>query len=300
MYRSFQQKINIKLDDIVSYTRVPYSVFNDKGYLLCREGEPITTRLIGELSSCRLYRFAFADEINKASNVVSKISRETSNRLLRITKQFLDATINSNKPPIEAVYLAKDLIYKETMDKMLNIEHLGEMRINYNEYYLSHAINVALLSTAIALKMGYKADALNDLTLGALLHDIGMTRIQKDVVDKPAKLSPKEFNKIKRHPEIGYEIIKNEYFMNDKIALIALQHHERFNGTGYPNGLSGNETNFFAQIVSLADVYDAASSNKPYASAKAPTIIGKELVKISKSFNQDILSTLLYLIGYKE
>ncbi|NFG63514.1 HD-GYP domain-containing protein, partial [Clostridium botulinum] len=108
------------------------------------------------------------------------------------------------------------------------------------------------------------------LCSGALRHDRGKTFIDKDILLKPGKLTPEEFDVIKKHPERGYNFLSNLYNINSNSKLIILQHHERVDGLGYPFGLSENKINYMAKIVSIADVYDALTSDRPYKRAMYP------------------------------
>ena len=101
----------------------------------------------------------------------------------------------------------------------------------------SHAINVSILSTAIGITMELEEETISDLALGSLLHDIGKTKIPKEILDKPGKLTPEEFMVMINHSEFGYKIL-TDAGVPEYIAKAALEHHERANGGGYPRGLN--------------------------------------------------------------
>jgi HD-GYP domain-containing protein (c-di-GMP phosphodiesterase class II) len=112
--------------------------------------------------------------------------------------------------------------------------------------------------------MGYDEEKLKELGIGAMLHDVGKTRIPIEILNKPGGLTDEEFEIIKKHTNIGYEILKKSNMLSTYASYIALTHHERYDGKGYPLGLKGNEVHEFARIVSVADVYDAITSDRVY------------------------------------
>jgi putative nucleotidyltransferase with HDIG domain len=145
------------------------------------------------------------------------------------------------------------------------------LTIAIHEYYTyTHSVNVAAVGTLFAKELGFKDEDLKHFCAGILLHDIGKTRINTDILNKKGKLTKEEFEEVKRHPEMGVEILKetgngftDEYF-------IALQHHENYDGTGYPRGLKGDEILRCGKIARIIDVYDALTTDRPYAKAIRP------------------------------
>jgi len=129
----------------------------------------------------------------------------------------------------------------------------------------NHVIRMAKYSRVIAEQMGLSKDECDAIELAAPMHDIGKIGIPDEILRKPARLTHCEFEIMKTHTQIGYEILKDspsKYLQMG--AIIALSHHERFNGAGYPNKLGGQEIPLAARIVSVADAYDALTSERPY------------------------------------
>jgi putative nucleotidyltransferase with HDIG domain len=129
-----------------------------------------------------------------------------------------------------------------------------------------HSFNVSYLSARLAEHMGYNYKKIQTLTIGGLLHDIGKTKIQEDLLNKPGRLTNEEFAIIKKHTVIGTELIKN-FDGYQGIMPIILYHHERWDGTGY-QCLHGNEIPELAQIVTIADAFDAMTTSRPYQKTK--------------------------------
>jgi HD-GYP domain-containing protein (c-di-GMP phosphodiesterase class II) len=137
---------------------------------------------------------------------------------------------------------------------------LSEIR---DPYTAGHERRVAELGVAIGAELGFDAERQQGLRVAGLLHDIGKIGIPAEILSKPGKLSSVEFELVKTHASASYEIIKNVRFPWP-VAQVALQHHERMDGSGYPQGLKGNSILIEAQIMAVADVVEAMSSHRPY------------------------------------
>jgi len=124
--------------------------------------------------------------------------------------------------------------------------------------------------------MGLTEIEVNKLKVAGLLHDIGKIAIDEQILNKPGKLTGQEWDEIKRHPAIGYRILSSS-FETLELAECILSHHERWDGTGYPNGLKGELIPRLASIVSLADSYDAMTSERPYRKALSEDQIIEEI-----------------------
>ncbi|MBW7456947.1 HD-GYP domain-containing protein [Paenibacillus sepulcri] len=138
-------------------------------------------------------------------------------------------------------------------------------------YLFQHSVNVAILSGIMGLAKGYNRNQLEELGMGALLFDIGMTRLPKDLLNKTSPLTPEERVLMEKHTEDGFNIIRAQHDISLLSAHCAFQHHERYNGSGYPRGLKGDAIHEYAQIVALADVYDALTSPRPHRKRHTPT-----------------------------
>lgn len=141
----------------------------------------------------------------------------------------------------------------------------------YDDYTYNHSLGVSILAIAIGLELGLLTKDLYDLGFCALLHDIGKMAIPIEIISKPSKLTEEEFNIVKQHPEKGAAFFLQHDLVNDQIYQGVLTHHEKFDGTGYPNGLSGNDIPLFGRIISVADVYDALTSMRPYRKPSIPS-----------------------------
>jgi HD-GYP domain-containing protein (c-di-GMP phosphodiesterase class II) len=147
---------------------------------------------------------------------------------------------------------------------LLNIISTMETK---DEYTYKHSFAVAVISTMIGSWMELGTEELDDLMISAFLHDVGKLQIPEAVLNKKAPLTKEEYLELKKHPEYGYQMIRGSEGVSDKIAQVALQHHEREDGSGYPNGIKGSELGIWCKIVAVSDVFHAMISKRSYKPA---------------------------------
>ena len=163
-------------------------------------------------------------------------------------------------------------------------------------YTKGHSERVAKYSEMIARKMGYSDDDAKTLYIMALMHDVGKIGIPDAIINKPGALTDEEFKIVKSHPVIGADILK-EVDAFEKISEIALNHHERVDGKGYPNGLTGNEISDEVAIVSVADAYDAITSRRSYRDIMGQAEVRAEIKKgIGTQFKKQQAEAMLEII----
>lgn len=170
---------------------------------------------------------------------------------------------------------------------------------NTDAYLLEHSVNVCLLSLVTGIYLGYGKSELINLGLGSLLHDIGKMFIPDEILDKPSKLTEEEFELVKNHTSYGGEAGKKiEGLSNESIEII-LYHHERMDGKGYPFELAGEAIPVFARIASVADVFDAITSDRIYRdSIDAYTAVEFIIGESGTKFDREIVKVFLKLVGY--
>ena len=161
-----------------------------------------------------------------------------------------------------------DALLKKTRNPLHLLDMLQCMR-GYDDMTYTHSMNVALICNVIGNWLRMNEKDLKVLVTCGLLHDIGKLRVPNDIITKPGKLTVQEYEIVKKHPQYGYEMLKDKN-LDRRVKLAALQHHERFGGTGYPYGLMGSDIEYFSSIVAVADVYDAMTSNRCYRKGICP------------------------------
>ena len=165
-----------------------------------------------------------------------------------------------------------------------------------DRYTSGHSKRVATYSKMLAARMGKSEEEQEEIYSAGLLHDVGKIRIPEEVINKPGKLTDKEFELIKIHPVTGYHILKG-ISENKMIAQGAKFHHERYDGKGYPNGLQGENIPEIARIIAVADAYDAMASNRSYRNALPQEVVRSEIESgRGTQFDPDIARIMLELI----
>jgi len=182
-----------------------------------------------------------------------------SSSLLRIQDEQIEDVQEVSKSIVEDV-----LSNSNTLINLVDIK-------TADNYTYEHCVNVAVLSLVLGIEMGLNQKQLSDLCVGALLHDIGKAFTPTEILTKPDTLDDVEFNIIKKHPVDGYEYIKDDNNLASAVKVIVLEHHEKVDGTGYPRGLKGDQIHKLAKIISVVDVYDALTSDRPYRKAVSPS-----------------------------
>ncbi len=176
------------------------------------------------------------------------------------------------------------------------------LKIAIHEYHTyTHAVNVAAIGTLFAKKMGLEVDDLKHFCSGILLHDIGKTRISTDIINKKGKLTEDEFKEIKEHPELGIAILKETGNIFKGEYMTTIQHHENYDGTGYPYGLLKEEIHLCGKIARIIDVYDALTTNRSYAKAIRPFAALMEMKeKMLNCFDQEIFKEFICFLGHHD
>lgn len=247
-------------------------LFDSKGTLLLKRG-----LLINE---------SIRERLTKREVYVMHCDRDLS---LKHIKEFPKDTYIKLVGSLWSIYHEAKLIETEQIEKTLDLVNVileelqtQDVYFNFNTGWLYleefklhdhwtfvHTVNVALLSALTGMRLGYREKRLKELTLGALLHDLGKLHIPSEILNKPGSLTDEEFTHIKQHPLLGEIMIKNTHALHNVLATIK-EHHERWNGKGYPYGLRGNDIHMDAQIVAVADVYEALTADRPYRKGLPP------------------------------
>lgn len=164
-------------------------------------------------------------------------------------------------------------IFKQLQDKMSDLNALINNIVFYGsgaDSIYRHSINVAVLCNLLGRWLGLEDKKLLLLTYSGLLHDIGKTQIDLKILSTTNPLSDEELKKIKSHPLLGYNIVKEINFLDKSVSQGILVHHERVDGSGYPLGIQGDKISTFGKIIAIADVFDAINSNRSYRKKKLP------------------------------
>ncbi|MBT3203186.1 MAG: DUF3365 domain-containing protein [Gammaproteobacteria bacterium] len=194
---------------------------------------------------------------------------------------------------VVAIYLGYRKIEQYVLDKVSNYEQhifsMVDMIENRDSYTAGHTKRVAEYASLIATQMGYNPDIIEKLYRASMVHDIGKISTPDSILLKPGKLSGLEYKLIQRHVTTGYNLLKNVDIFDD-IAEIVRHHHEHYDGSGYPEGLTGDQIPMLSQIMSVADAFDAMTTDRVYKGKKSVDFALEELQLLSgKQFHSEIV-----------
>lgn len=177
---------------------------------------------------------------------------------------------------------------------LLPLLHLKD----HDDYTFLHSVSVCALLTSFARTLDLPREIIKEISIGALLHDVGKAKVPDHILNKPAKLTDAEFDKMKSHVVQSKIILMNTPGISQIALDVAAQHHERFDGTGYPNKLKGDEISLYGQMGAIVDVYDAITSNRVYHKGMPPTQALKKLLEWSKfHFDPKLVHAFIRSVG---
>lgn len=168
-----------------------------------------------------------------------------------------------------------------------------------DEYTAQHCVNVAILSMGLAQALEWQRDQVELAGLAGMLHDLGKVRLDKSILNKPGRLSSEEYEHVKQHAHLGYRMLRNDEDVHPAIAQAVLEHHERPDGSGYPNGRDRSTLQPMSALISVVDAYDAITSRRPYSKARshheALGILWKER---NRQFDSTMVEALIQFLGW--
>ncbi|MCP4268157.1 MAG: HD domain-containing protein [Candidatus Brocadiaceae bacterium] len=192
---------------------------------------------------------------------------------------------------------------KYTMSFILNDENAfsGLISMTSHDYYTyTHSINLSVLGLLFGKHLRIDPISLNAFGIGMLLHDVGKVEIPIEILNKPDKLTKEEYEVIKRHPETGHNLLKDKQNIEEISLLPAIQHHENYNGTGYPHSIGGSEIDLFGRLSRIIDVYDAITTRRCYTGAMTPfdalNVMREEMVSC---FDTELFMEFICFLGPK-
>lgn len=195
---------------------------------------------------------------------------------------------------------AKDIVTELVTNCIKNPEaftNIARLK-DFDNYTYTHSVNVAVLGIAIARRLGSSADEMNKIGVGGLLHDIGKMRIPDNILNKPGKLTPEEYEIMKLHTIYGCESLDKYDKISKSIYPAVRHHHEKSDGSGYPDGLQESSIPKIAKVIAIADVYDAITSERIYHKGMVPSDALKIIFSWSgKHFNDALVKFFISIMG---
>jgi len=197
------------------------------------------------------------------------VAKETQQKAILTVKEVTEKADEDKKIVAEELAPVTKEIYKDLGKNKLALIGLIKLK-GHADYVYAHSVNVGTLCLLIADFMQLPEEQIIHIGMAGLIHDIGFVKIPKAIIDKPEPLTKEDWEVVRMHPRLGHDILNKDIHSPVVTLNSILYHHERFDGSGYPKGLHGNQIDMYAQILAVADVYDAMTSDRPYHVALSP------------------------------
>jgi len=239
-------------------------IYNSNGQILLQSGIKISRRYVDRLMELGISAVYVEDELStgiRLEDVIPDEIRLKSTQLIKnlFTRHAAGHLKEKAYADIDRVTTMINEIIDELLNKRSVVVNLIDIR-TYDDYLFAHSVNVCVLAVLTGITLGFSRVKLSRLAAGALLHDIGMIKMPRGIYHRLGMLTPAEQRELEKHPVYGYDILSRELGLGKLCALIALQHHERYSGQGYPKQLKQDEIHEMAAITGLVDFYDQLTS----------------------------------------
>ena len=289
----------VRIEDLKPGMTLARTIYGIDGRVLVREQNQITQAVLDKLKELGLPA-AYIKNSDSEEAITDPVSEATRMDLVKSLAK-LDAQLRSggNVSLASSKRPLYDLV-DEIVTSKNNLIAITDIRL-HDDYTYGHSVNVAIIAVKMGLLMDYNQLKLADLAVGSLFHDIGMTKIPMEFLNKKRDLTEEEMKVIRTHPETGYAFLRQNQEVSTVSAHVALQHHERYDGSGYPKGIAGDAIHEFARIVAVADVFDSLTTERIYRRAKT---IPEALIiiegKKGTDFDPQIVETFMKVIDIEK
>jgi putative nucleotidyltransferase with HDIG domain len=247
------------------------TILSEDGKVLLGSGMTLTERLIQGLIRSGVDSI-YIDDPHTQDIVVEDLIRPETRRVAveaieKTVKQITNSNKLARKISVKEMGLPFQQVFGSILEDLMSnqhmLVHLSNISTNSPSLY-HHSVNVAILATAIGMSLGYNRNQLMELGIGAMLHDIGKMELPQALLEKRERWNAEEQEIAKQHAMNGFNLLRKQRDLSLLSAHVALQHHERLDGSGYPQGLKGKQIHEYAQIVGICDVYDSLTSPRPW------------------------------------
>lgn len=280
----------VSVNEAAPGMKLARDVILEDGRFLLLKGFTIKSRYLDRLKNYNIPYLYVEDEIGKLEFFSEE---EVYTETFQTIKNVMESVRDGDSIDVPVLRDTVDGIVQKILNDDNVFMKLTGIRDIDNYTYL-HSVDVCIYSVITGKSLGLSDDMIRQLGMGSILHDIGKCKIPLSILNKPARLTKNEYEIIKRHADYGYDIVRKTPDIDPTVAIIALQHHERYDGTGYPTGRSGKDIDLLARIVAVADVYDALTANRVYRKRFMPHEAAEYIMANSSThFDSEILKVFL-------
>ena len=287
------------------------NIHDETGNILLAKGIELRKAYINKIESLGLIQVLIT-EVSKGSVDLKEVDStpdedwvdrdmivaETREDAKAIIKDCMDNILDKSLAQVDKIILIVNQIIDEILsseDITFNLANLKSV----DDYTFEHSVNVCVLSVITGIGIGLNKVKLVELGIGAILHDIGKMLIPQEILNKPGLLTDEEFEVVKNHTVYGYEVLNKIKDISIESAKVALNHHERFDGNGYPEKRGSNDIHIYSRIVAIADVFDALTSDRVYSKKISPFKAVEYIVSmVGAHFDRELVKKFIKLVGY--
>lgn len=294
----------VPLECVKPNTVIGKTLYDAEGRILAKNGLVLTEAIISKMKAIKIPAIYIIDEYS---------TEEIEDIIKPSLRQEAISTIKEAFSSINRITVA-DKLSKKDAKYFNNIENMAENLIesvlnnnnvllslvdirSMNNYLYSHSVNVAIISLVLGIALKLSKKQLQNLCIGALLHDVGKTFIPNEILMKETELDSEEVLILEQHSNLGYKYLSDTYNLSAHCKMIVLQHHERPDGLGCPNKLTADKINNLSKIVSIADAYDSLSTGRPNKKAMFPSDVLEYLMSnAGKMFDYDMVNKFCKIV----
>ena len=250
-----------------------HTIYGGKGNILLRKGVQLHSSYIKKLEARGYQSLYVMENLEDEVEINDIISPRIRNNAVTLLRKTIRHVANDRAPRV----------WRDTTEQMdrlahqilIDLEHNESLKADLlnlkcvSEYTVEHSVNVGILSGYIGMQRNLNMKQVRDLIKAGIYHDIGKTFVGKEILDKPAFLTDEEMGEVRKHPKKGFQLLMNQLNISPLISVGSHLHHERWDGTGYPNGMQGEQIHLYGRIISVIDVFDAMTSDRIYRKASS-------------------------------
>ncbi|HCC06596.1 MAG TPA: hypothetical protein DEP72_00325 [Clostridiales bacterium] len=256
----------MSIDRLKGEEKLGKNVYDDHGSILLTAGTKVSDKYVDKLKLKGYIQVYVEDEVSGGIEVDDMLREKTRRQSRQEIKQQFNNYLDKKDIDIERIMKCVDQIMDEILSSKEIIFNINDIRTK-DEYTYAHSVNVCVLAVTVGAHMNINMNRLKELAIGAILHDVGKIFVPHEILNKAGKLNDAEFDFMKKHPKLGYDILNQKPQITPISKNIVLMHHEKMNGTGYPLAVESAQIHQLTRLVTVCDMYDAMTSDRPYRKA---------------------------------
>lgn len=286
----------IPIEKIKEGMVVGKEVHGKNGQVLIKEGTPLRNVYVQKLKQLGYAGIYIEDKLSKGIEIKEMVESSIKKEALETVKKVCQSSATGKEfspKHYEEIASAVSDVLEQIVSKPKLLINMIDLK-TFDDYTYSHSVNVGVLAMAIGAHMGMHTYTLRKLGISSFMHDLGKLYIPLQILNKPGKLTPQEMERVRTHPREGISHINEKIKMPEDILVGILDHHERPDGTGYPNRKRGPLISRIGSIIAVADVYDALTSNRPYRKALTSSeAIEYIMGNVNTQFSERVVNSFL-------